>query len=84
MKNKFFLSLNGSGNDKLIKDINGLKSNRLFHHNLKIKNIYDNNKILSPKITMSPKGFFVNKNLKNHMNSTKKENKISPPKTQKI
>ena len=84
MKNKFFLSLNGSGNDKLIKDINGLKSNRLFHHNLKIKNIYDNNKILSPKITMSPKGFFINKNLKNHMNSTKKENKISPPKTQKI
>ena len=84
MKNKFFLSLNGSGNDKLIKNINGLKSNRLFNHNLKIKNIYDNNKILSPKITMSPKGFFINKNLKNHMNSTKKENKISPPKTQKI
>ena len=84
IKNKFFSSLNGSGNDKLIKDINGLKSNRLFHHNLKIKNIYDNKKVLSPKIKISPKGFFVNKNLKNHMNSKKKENKISPPKNHKI
>ncbi len=84
MKNKFFFSLNGSGNDKISKNNNGFKSNRLFNNsNLKIKNIYNKEKALSPQIIISPKGFFSNKNLKNHINSKKIDNRISPQKTQK-
>ena len=82
MKNKFFFSLNGS--DKISKKNNGFKSNRLFNNsNLKIKNIYNKEKALSPQIIISPKGFFSNKNLKNHINSKKIDNRISPQKTQK-
>ena len=82
MKNKFFLSLNGSNNDKLIRDSYALKTNRFFP-NVKIKNIYEKKgKVLSPQIRISSKGYFANKNLKNHINR-KTENKISPLKTQK-
>jgi hypothetical protein len=50
---------------------------------VKIKNIYEKKgKVLSPQIRISSKGYFANKNLKNHINR-KTENKISPLKTQK-
>ena len=74
--------MNGSNNDKLIRDSYALKTNRFFP-NVKIKNIYEKKgKVLSPQIRISSKGYFANKNLKNHMNR-KTENKISPLKTQK-
>ena len=83
MKNKLFLSLNGSNNDKIIRETYGLKSNRFFH-NSHIKNIYQKkDKVFPPQIRISSKGYYANINLKNHINQRKMENKISPLKTQK-